>query len=225
MKNWNDIWKGRKAEHGKLEYTDLLALNGYDMAQSNLNPTNLPAAQELYAKEIGLERGDDIYEVACGAGAFMHYWSTLGHPVGGSDISASLIDCATAALPHGDWALADAETFPVGRRWDHVTSFGLCMYISPETLKTMIGRMIMKARRSISIYDIPDLSKKAQCEDERRRLIPDYDEKYQGLGHHYHSKEELTTWFEGLGLNCKIWDQEIPGYENAKWRFNLVVTI
>jgi cyclopropane fatty-acyl-phospholipid synthase-like methyltransferase len=225
MTNWNEVWKGRKATHEGLEYIDLLKLNGYDGNQSNLNPTNLTVAQDLYAKEIGLERGDDIYEIACGAGAFLYRWSALGHSVGGCDISEGLLECAKDAFPRGQWDLAEAETFSVGRRWDHVVSFGLCMYISTETLKNMIGRMVMKAKRSISIYDIPDLAKKDGCEEERRQLIPGYDEKYQGLGHHYHSKEELTQYIESFGLSCKIWDQKIDGYENAKWRFNLVVTI
>lgn len=225
MTNWNELWKNRKAVSDRLNYEDLLKLNGYDGAQSDLNTRNLPAVQEIYAKKMDLQREDDIYEIACGAGAFLYNWSAMGHPVGGCDISEGLLACAKRALPYGIWHLDSAETFQVARRWDHIVSFGLCMYISPQKLEALIGRMVMKAHHTVSVFDIPDLAKREACEEHRRSLIPDYDNKYKGLEHFYHSKEEVAGYFNALGFNCDIYDQDIPGYENAKWRFNVTVSL
>lgn len=223
MKNWNEIWSSRTGKAGAVEWSDLLRANGYDGAQSNLNVENLSAALNRYAREIRLERGDSVYEIGCGAGAFLHQWSHQGHAVGGCDLSQPLVDCAKEALPKGNWSQAAAHEFPVGGRWDHLVSFGLCLYLTPVEVEDLIVRMVMKAKRSVSIYDIPDESKQWACEEERERLIPDYKNRYAGLHHYYHSKERIAAKLAALGLSVTIKDQDIPGYENGKWRFNLFV--
>jgi len=226
MNQWKELWKNRVNHTDEpLAQETLLKLNGYDGKQSDLNPNNLGKAQQHFERVMDLQRGESIYEIACGAGAFMWRWrSQQFHTIGGCDISANLIGYATEALPQGHWSVADATSFPVDR-WDHVVSFGLCMYLPKDEMYTMLNRMIMKAKRSISLYDIPDLAKKQGCEDERRKLIPDYDERYKELNHFYHSKEELAAYLESLGLDYEIYDQDIPGYENAKWRFNVTVRL
>ena len=224
MTTWTQIWKNRDVSSADYSHESLLKLNGYDGAQSALTPKSISEANDLYAVHMRLHRGDSIYEIGCGAGAFLYHWNTIGYQVGGCDISKSLIGHAQKAIPKGFFSVNSATDFPVNR-WDHVVSFGVNFYLDNEELTRMLDLAVMKAKYSISIFDIADADKASECENFRKNTIPDYEEKYTGLGHYYHSKSMILDYADRLGLRCQIYDQNIPGYENSKWRFNATILL
>lgn len=229
MTNWKDIWLNRSLtlkDDEKLGYEDLLKLNGFDGKQSNLTPDTLKKAIQEYERHMRIERGDSFYEVGCGSGAFLYHWYKLGHEVGGSDISPGLIDYAKLVLPKGDWEINEANKISVRPKYDHVTAFSLFFYFSDyDYAKETVYRMLLKARRSVSIFDIPDLAKKTECEDYRRKTIKDYDNKYADTQHLYYSKDWWINLAEDLGINYTLYNQDIEGYENSRWRYNITFNI
>jgi cyclopropane fatty-acyl-phospholipid synthase-like methyltransferase len=222
---WNEIWKNRKVEFDSLDYSNLLKLNGYDGPQSNLTPQNLNLAHKIYAEKMNLKPNQSIFEVGCGAGSFLYNWYNSGHKVGGCDISKNLLECTKKILPRGEWYLASDSEFEKEPKWDHLVSFGVCMYLTPREVLNLIDRMINKANFSVSLFEISDLDKMIDCEKERRRMIPNYEVKYKDLNHFYHSKNDISEHLNKLGLNYTIYDQYIPGYENSKWRFNVTINL
>lgn len=227
MANWIDIWTDRDVPVSKnLNLEDLLRLNGYDGGQSVITPESLRTAICTYERKMQLERGESIYEVGCGAGAFLHTWHSLGYDVGGSDLSPKLIEYAKKGLPSGQWNVLEANKIPISRYYDHITAFGLFLYFPDyDYAKEVLYRMLMSAKRTVSIFDIPDLAKKEECENYRRKMIPDYDTKYATAQHLYYSKEWWLNIAEDLGLRCSIYDQDISGYENSQWRFNVTFSL
>lgn len=222
--NWKDIWEKKGQTIKDLSHESLLEISGFDGGQSVLTPEMLRKALHRYEREIGLERGESIYEVGCGCGSFLYHWYKTGYDVGGSDLSGSLISIATQALPKGYWEVSEANKFYINRGFDHITAFSMFFYFPDyDYAKDVLYRMIMKGRRSVSIFDIPDLSKKEHCENVRRSLIPDYDEKYKDITHLYYPKSWWIDTLNGLGLRYKIYDQDIPGYENGKFRYNITI--
>jgi len=223
---WDKIWKTRKYNSDDSSHSGLLALNGYDGSHSIITPKTLSSALKTYSREIDLQRGDNIFEVGCGSGAFLYQWHQEGYDVGGFDISENLISYAKKAIPKGTWFVDEANKFTVERAWDHVISFSTFFYF-PSRLyaRDVLYRMIMKSKRSVSIFDIPDLALKHQCEEEREKTIPDYKTKYSDLSHLYYSKEWWSDNINDLGLRFKIYDQNIKGYENSKWRYNITILL
>ena len=223
---WKGIWENRGSDVQDYSYESLLKINGYDGAQSIITPDTLYPAINRYEREMRIERGDSIYEVGCGAGAALYHWERMGYEVGGCDLSGNLINVAKTAIPKGSWDVCEAVKIPVKPSYDHVIAFGVFFYFANyEYAKDVLYRMIMKAKRSVSIFDIPDLSKMQACENFRRSLIPDYDEKYKGMTHLYYAKSWWIGTLNDLGLSFNIYDQAIEGYENGNYRYNVTIRL
>jgi ubiquinone/menaquinone biosynthesis C-methylase UbiE len=222
MQNWESVWNKRTEVIQEYPIEELLRLNGYDQAQSRLTPETVYQACELFAENMGLGESDSVYELGCGSGAMLHYFKHTNHRVGGCDLSESLAKIAEKTLG-GEFSSCPANEISCGGRWDHVMAFGLFMYFPDYDYagETLI-RMMIKAGKSVSIFDIPDFSKKEECENRRRELVgPEYDDKYKGLTHLYYPKEWWKAYGDSLGLKTKIYDQAIPGYENSAFRYNV----
>jgi hypothetical protein len=83
----------------------------------------------------------------------------------------------------------------------------------------------MKANKSISIFDIPDLELKKETESFRKETIPNYEESYADLKHLYYPKEWWTNIANELGLTAVIYNQNIKGYNNSEWRYNVTISL
>lgn len=219
-KNWADIWESRVDTPRKMNHLELLKANGYDNKRSALLPWNLTYAQEFYWNIIRLQERDSVYEVGCGSGAFLYSLYKEGYQVGGIDLSKNLIDLAVINLHGGNFTCGDAQEINAIEKWDHVVSFGLFFYFpSAEYAETLILKMLEKANKSVSIYELPDLDRKEECEAMRRVTTPNYDRDYAGLEHLYFSKQWFCNFARKHGLHLTLFDQVIPNYENGKYRF------
>jgi ubiquinone/menaquinone biosynthesis C-methylase UbiE len=63
-----------------------------------------------------LTPGTSVFEVGCGAGAFLYELEALGCKVGGVDHSPALIGKAMKAMPSGGFKVSDAAAFQVEPR-------------------------------------------------------------------------------------------------------------
>ena len=68
--------------------------------------------------------------------------------------------------------------------------------------------------------DVPDLAKKAANDAYRQSLGKTYDVV---LEHRFYNKDFFKEICSEAGLECKIWDQNIEGYKNSEFRFNILV--
>jgi SAM-dependent methyltransferase len=221
---WAEIWEHRVQEPKKMTHMDLLKANGYDNARSTLYPWNLGHAQDYYWKLINLRDDDSVYEVGCGSGAFLYNLYQDRTKVGGLDLSSNLIELAKLNLPGGKWEHGDAHSLNIEEKWDHVVSFGLFFYF-PDLgyAESVLFRMLEKANKTISIYDLPDLDRKDECEEMRRATTPNYDRDYADLQHLYYSKQWFMHIARKLNLHLTIFDQVVPDYENGKYRFCVIL--
>jgi SAM-dependent methyltransferase len=221
---WAEIWESRVQEPKKMTHLDLLKANGYDNARSTLYPWNLERAQDYYWSLINLREDETVYEVGCGSGAFLYPLYQGRQKVGGIDLSKNLIELANINLPGGKWECGDAMQLNIDEKWDHVVSFGLFFYF-PDLgyAENVIMRMLEKANKSVSLYELPDLDRKDACEQMRRETTPNYDEDYKDLQHLYYSKQWFIQLALKLNLHLTIFDQVVPDYENGKYRFCVIL--
>jgi SAM-dependent methyltransferase len=222
-KTWNDIWCQRSDEPMSMSHLDLLKANGYDNLRSALIPDTLEIAQDFYLSIIRPSITDTFYEVGCGSGAFLYGLKKKGYAVSGMDLSANLVEIAKINV-NDTITSGNASDLDVREKHDHVMAFGLFLYFpSLEFAENILEKMILKANRTVSLYDIPDLAKMEDCENMRRKTTPNYDKDYAGLKHLYFSKQWFCDFAQRNRLHLTIFDQVIPGYENGKYRFCVTI--
>ena len=227
MKNsWKDIWEQRRSDIDRPTHDILFKANGYDGQQSIITPETINPALLQYEKIMGVETNDTFYEVGCGAGAVLYYWHMKGYKVSGCDLSEGLINVARKAIPEGSWEVLEADRISIKPKYDHVLAFGVFFYFPDyDYAKEVLYRMIMKGKKSVSVFDIPDLAKKEDSENFRKMYIPDYNKKYKGMSHLYFPKSWWETIGNELGLKVNTYDQIIKGYESGSFRYNITISL
>jgi ubiquinone/menaquinone biosynthesis C-methylase UbiE len=230
-KKWYEIWNKRNMQcldqSNYISLQDLLKADGFDTTLGKLNSLEI---WEQYIKlisiKVDLVSNDSLFEIGCGSGAFLYPWYREGHPVGGIDYSESLICVAQKVMNGMNFRVSDAIDVNIDEKFDIVLSNGVFQYFKDYSYaQKVIERMIMKARKSVAILEIPDLAKKGESENARRAALPEgeYDKKYDGLDHLYYDKAWFTQFSNKFGCNIEIFDQSIKEYVNGKFRFNVVI--
>lgn len=222
---WNEIWRGREVSGDSLELTDLLALNGYDSLTASLPVSGWTEWALGIADKMGLEKGERVYEVGCGAGAFLLPFVQGGYSVvGGIDLSASLIDVARRAIPDAEFEVGEALDFVPPSECEALVSMGVFIYFPDEIYaRRVLQLMLSSARKAVAILDIPKLARRDATEAERLAKYGDeYAHRYWGLAHLYLSPDFFLEAGEKAGCTVEVWDQDLPAYGNAEQRFNVL---
>ena len=224
LNKWSNVWESRTNALTKMSHIDLLKASGYDNHRSTLYPWSLEYAQDYYWNLINLKDYESVYEVGCGCGAFLLPLYNGNQKVGGLDLSNNLISLAKINLPLGKWEHAEATSLDTAEKWDHLVSFGLFIYFpSIEYAEDVILKMLEKANHTVSIYELPNLDLKEECEQMRREDNSNYDNDYKDLPHLYYSKQWFIQFALKHDLHLMIFDQLIPKYTNGKYRFCVVL--
>lgn len=232
MPTWREVWNARGLSGHEGDATSeplevALRLDGYDTAMANgLTPKSMRDLSVAWGKRVALTPGDSMYEVGCGSGAFLAA-ATEVHGIsrlGGSDYSQSLITSGRMLFPWLDLEVREGSQVPPEPTYTHVTCVGAFMYFSDlEYAATVVDRMIAKSVRTVSILDVPDLSDKERSESFRQRRYSGtvYQERYRGLDHLYFDRTWFLNHFARSAWRVVTADQEIEGYSNSKFRFNV----
>jgi len=223
---WDAIWEARELppeQPSTLGY--LLAADGFDSGFAQLDEAAWSAGVDRLRARLGLAPGMSVFEVGCGAGAFLYVLAQRGFSVAGIDRSATLVAKAAEVMPHGSFGIADAAAFAVRPQVDAVISFGVFLYFRSERYAELVlERMCVKAKGVVAVLDVPDRAKRAEAIAHRQRLAggPEaYAERYSGLEHLYYDRDWMASTLESLGLSdVHVEDQSIEGYGNAGQRFN-----
>jgi SAM-dependent methyltransferase len=224
-RTWNDIWEARRLDASRgSTLAALMAADGYDTGYGNLGEGAFRAFVDRTAERMGITAGASVFEVGCGAGAFLHPLHERGCRVAGLDGSQSLVGYARAAMPGGTFTHADALALDPSEPYDFVISCGVFLYFpSLDYARGVVERMVATARRGVALLELGDKAKEAHAAALRRGTMgeAEYEERYRGLEHLYLDKEWLRSLLAELGATeIEIEDQDIAGYANSSYRFN-----
>lgn len=226
--NWKTIWGGKTpdAEHG-LSLEGLLRMAGFASPFGGLQGTqawcDYVAAQ---ADLLGLKAGEGVYEVGCGAGAFLLPLHQAGHPVGGSDFSSAMAEAAQQVMPDGDFQTLEAADLPPTPQTDVVVANGVFLYFpNLDYAAQVLRRMVSKARRSVGVFDVCDLALKEEALTARRAALGEaaYAQAYRGLDHLYLARDWFRQTLSDLPVTVECRDQFLEGYGNSRFRYNVYV--
>jgi 2-polyprenyl-3-methyl-5-hydroxy-6-metoxy-1,4-benzoquinol methylase len=226
--NWQQIWNKKEMGTDKKSLLEkLIDVDGFSSPFGKLsNVKNWEQYIEMVVAKLNIKPGDSIFEVGCGAGAFLYPFYQKGHQVGGIDYAPNLVSIARVSMPDSQISTAEASRIPSNDSYDIVISNGVFLYFPNYDYATeVLRKMVSMAKRGIGIFDIPDLSRKDASINERVRTLgeAEYEKRYTGLDHLYYSKE----WFQqilGKEIKMTILDQSMGGYGNSKYRFNVFIS-
>lgn len=232
---WKDVWesKGQAESTATPSLKDLLNAGGWTSGAGGIvSERAWTAYADNVAFRLGLRGGESVFEIGCGAGAFLvalmkrHELS-----VSGVDIAPSLVALAQRAIPEGRFEISDAAEDPVpsaiteGVKRSDVTVVNSVLAYLPDTavverLLTVLGG----APGNAALLDVPDARLREQRESARRDLLPpgEYERRYQssGLRHLYLDPDWLIHKCELAGFSVEIVPQDIVGFNQSQFHFN-----
>ena len=208
QESWKKIWNKREpliyngSGYSCRELVlKLKELNGFDVVDGSLtyesfiNQYTRTKNELMYDScSMGLKSIESIFEVGCGSGANLYLFGKDGTKVGGIDYSSTLIEVARSVLAEwGEELICDeAINIPLDIKYDCVLSNSVFSYFPDfEYAREVLKKMLKKCTRNIGILDIHYDEKKEDFINYRRKIIPDYDKKYENLGKLFYSKDFL----------------------------------
>lgn len=221
---WKEVWGKREVDVNYFTIECSLKANGYDTAQSTLSLDRLQRVHDFINTKITLQKNDSLFEVGCGSGSFLYPWYLKGVEVGGIDYSEPLINGAKVLMSTGNWQISEATDFDSSIQSDYVLSYGVFLYFpNHEYAERVLKKMVLKAKKAVCIFDIPDLDLKEATESMRRELNGEnYNIIYQDLDHLYFHKSWWINLANQLGKNIEIF--QIPhSYESMKYRYSVII--
>ena len=226
MSRWDDIWDARTLppqEASTLAY--LMAADGLDSGFAGMTEDAWASGVRQLCSAFGLRGSETVFEVGCGAGAFLYELHAGGHRVAGIDRSPALIAKATEVMAGGHFAVADAAELDPDPHFHAVVSVGVFLYFaSEEYASRVIDLMVAKATGVVALCDLPDLATRAEDIARRQETAGGeeaYRERYAGLDHRYYDREWVAEALRERGLEgVRVEDQVFEGYGNTPFRFN-----
>ena len=226
-RSWEEIWENRQLDpSARSKLAALLSADGFDTPTARLSEAAWLQAIDGIVERIELSANDSVFEVGCGAGAFLYVLYARGYIVSGIDRSRTLVEYARSAMPHGQFDVADADTFDTTRQTDAVICNSVFLYFpSLDYANRVIRRMARKATRAVAILDVPDLATKDEAMRQRIELAGGseaYSARYAGLDHLYYARDWFVEALTAAGLSkIQVWTQPEGGSENSQFRFNV----
>ncbi|SEH46470.1 Methyltransferase domain-containing protein [Mycolicibacterium rutilum] len=229
---WQAVWerKGSQVRAGSADLGQLLRANGYDTGHGNLTVDAWKSYVARVGEQLGACPGDSVYEVGCGAGAFLIPLQESGLIVAGSDYSSTLVEAASKALPAGTFECCEANEVSAEPQYDHVVASGVFMYFnSLDYAGDVIQIICAKSRRGVAIMDIPDIAVREQTIALRYQTAgsqEEYERRYKNLDHQYYQRDWFAQALKSAGAkSVLVCDQDIEGYGNAAGRFNVFASV
>jgi len=226
--NWRSVWerKGAEAEDATPDLEALLQANGYDTGCSDVTPAAWAAYVDRVLNRLGANAGDTLFEVGCGAGAFLLACHERGLTVAGCDYSSTLSALASRALPDSHIECRQASEIPLLPQYDFVVSAGVFHYFPDlEYAVGVIRAMTRKSRNGVAVLDVPDIAHREANLQLRYQLAGSreaHEKRYQGLDHLHYEREWVVQEMQNAGLSSvEVGDLDIQGYANAPSRFNV----
>lgn len=237
--SWKKIWNQKTStldfscSQDEQILQELLFLNGFDTKSGSLKLQDYrDFVQEIFI-QAKLKDYTSIFEVGCGAGAFLFALNLVGgggsfKSIGGMDYAKNLILYAREVFPQfqDNFYHQDARYLEKIDSVDVMCTFSVMHYFSDlEYARFVMEQMFQKAKKCVLFLDVLDFLKKSQDIEKKRQLYgQEYEKMYGNLPHLYYRKEMFLKMAKRYGFVCKIQDQNIKNYLNSEFRFNVIAT-
>lgn len=198
---------------------ELKRINGFDITKEGALYEAFLEKYEAAKEGLALPEGGSVFEVGCGAGANLWLFQQDGFRVGGIDFSEGLLAISRDVLREDalcEIVCGEACDLPQEEKYDAAFSDGVFHYFPDEAYaEKVLEGMAEKVRGNIVILDVHDAAKKEEFFAFRRKLDPDYDERYRGLDKLFYDKAFFEAFAKKHGFAVSFASLTLEGYWNA----------
>jgi 2-polyprenyl-3-methyl-5-hydroxy-6-metoxy-1,4-benzoquinol methylase len=125
--NWKSIWSRKDMPdvsilQGEDLWASLIKVDGFDGGTGEIKIDDWKDYVRFLKKNLDVTPSDSIFEVGCGAGAFLYFFFLEGNKVGGIDYSSSLIENAKKIMNAGRFEVCEAANLQVDLKYDFVVA-------------------------------------------------------------------------------------------------------
>tara|TARA_Y100000310_G_C20498368_1_gene722674 strand:- start:96 stop:800 length:705 start_codon:yes stop_codon:yes gene_type:complete len=221
---WDLLWEKKGNE---IKDFDPVKLNGFDNDACEFNKDFVKIVTDIIKSKLELFKKDSLLEVGCGAGMLLIPLSKNVKESSGVDLSNSLIKRLKEHLKEANLAVSGANKLPFEQNsFNKIFVHSVFQYFqSSDYAKQAILEMIRvcKPNGKILIMDIPDLGKKEDSDHFREKFNNKTSDP--NLQHRFYSKDFFKEICKENNLKYKIWNQNIEGYKNSEFRFNVLMDV
>ena len=225
MNNWKTVWDVREEDESHSSILKkLIAADGFDTGYGTITEVDWEQYIDNISNTINVQKKDSVFEVGCGAGAFLYKFHQKGNKVGGIDYSDKLINIAKKYLANGSFVVDEANNLDVKEKYDFLISNSVFFYFpSYQYAEEVLKKMVSKSTKCIAVLEINDLAQKEKSMMIRKGCMSDqeYERKYKGLEHLYFERDWFRCFAEKNNLRVEIQQQDINNYQNNQYRFNV----
>lgn len=230
---WKAIWEKRNGRFGQIDMTDCKAvflelkrIDGFDVVGGGITYEALIEQNAEIMRHLS-KKGDihSIFDVGCGCGANLYLFKNDGLEIGGIDYSSTLIEIAQKVLEKDsvdELICGEAKDLPTEIKYDAVVSNSVFSYFESENYaEIVLDKMLRKSRVSIGLIDVHDISKKEAFTEYRRKVVENYDERYERLQKFFYKRVFFEEWAVKHNLEIEFDDSKVEGYWNNDFVFNV----
>ena len=207
---WKAVWNRRQAEADALTgswqdiFLELKRLNGFDVVDGGIPLDSLLMQGRRIVELLHLTEGMSVYDVGCGAGANLYL------------LARSVLPAAR------ELTCGEADAFDTTIKYDAALSNSVFSYFPDEAFAArVLTRMLKKTAGAIGLIDIHDADKEEEFLTYRRAAIPDYDERYKGLGKLFYRRSFFEDFARAHDLRIEFPAIEMEGYWNTPFVFHV----
>lgn len=223
--NWKSIWQSRAIDKEKIDLSELIRLNGWDSPTGKISIDKWLVYVEQMSRHIGIGKGDTIFEIGCGSGAFLYLFYNKGHEVFGIDYSKALISVAKSIMPRGSFNSIDAIDVETENQFDIVVSNGVFIYFPDLSYaKNVLRKMLQIAKKKVAVLEVNDQNKRGLWMKNRISSLgeEEYRKKYDGLDHLFFTREFFEELAEEYAWDVRFVNTEENIYPAAIYRFGAI---
>jgi len=228
MNSWDKVWAKKIEDNSELSILSrLIKADGFDTGFGSIDEHAWNKYSEYIKHKLNIKKNDSIYDVGCGAGAFLYNFIGITQRIGGIDYSKNLIEIARKYMQFGDFKCAEAtdlDSLP----YDHVVSNSVFFYFpSLNYSYDVLSKMCLKAKKTVAILEVNDIDVKEEFLNIRKAHLTkeEYQKRYEGLDHLFFSKSWFYEFAKEHSYQIDIEQQNINGYQNNKFRFNVYLNM
>lgn len=168
-----------------------------------------------------------VFEVGCGSGPLLLLSENDGYKVGGMDYSESFVEIAKEMLDQPlEMYCDEAKNLETDIEYDVVFSNSAFEYFeSEEYAKIVLEKMYTKAKKKIAVLDVLDTEKKDAFLAYRKKLNPDFEERYVNLDKLFLNKSFFEEFAKEHGAEVEFVDANLEGYWNNEFMYDCYITL